>query len=146
MLILVALGLFLVGLCYWTVGARPGSLALVTTLAVLVALSWSREARAEHRVCRLARYLGLPRDLRLRFLPGGIAEESTPEALEPDRTYSFPEIVEILRIDRLTVIRLRPAGGVLIVPDRAFAAPEQRAEFEEWVRAWRSAARRQARS
>ena len=145
MLVLAALGLFLVGLCFHAVGLRPGSLALVTTLVVLAALTWSREARAEHRVCGLARSMGLPRDLRLVFFPGGISEDSTPETPDPDRTFAWSEIVEIFRVDRLTVIRLRPAGGILIVPDRALALPGQRADFDEWIRAWRDSTPGRAR-
>jgi hypothetical protein len=138
MLLLVALGCFLVGTCFHAQGARAGGLALGTTLVVLAALAWAREARFEGQICRLARQMGLPRDLRLVVSPDGITEESDPETADPTRTFAWSEVLGVSRVDHLTVIRLRPAGGVLIVPDSAFATLEARTEFEATIRAYRS--------
>ena len=142
--ILAMLVLFLVGMCYQARGGRSASLALTTTLAVLAMLAWSREARADHRVCRLAREMGLPLDLRLIVSRGGIVEESGSDPPDPRRTFAWSEVVDVSRVDHLTVIRLRPAGGVLIVPDRAFPSTKVREGFLEDARAWRAADSRRA--
>jgi hypothetical protein len=126
-LLLVALGCFLVGTCFHAQGVRAGGLALGTTLVVLAALAWGREARVE-------------RDLRLIVSSEGITEESGPEIDDPARTFAWPEVLDVSRMNHLTVIHLRPAGGVLIVPDSAFASDQRRAEFEEAIRAWRGSA------
>jgi hypothetical protein len=139
-LLLVALGCFLVGTCFHAQGVRAGGLALGTTLVVLAALAWGREARVERCVCRVAGQFGLPRDLRLIVSSEGITEESGPEIDDPARTFAWPEVLDVSRMNHLTVIHLRPAGGVLIVPDSAFASDQRRAEFEEAIRAWRGSA------
>ena len=138
-LILALLGLFLVGMCYRARGGRAASLAMTTALVVLGALAWSREARADHRVCRLAREMGLPLDLRLVVSREGLAEESVSGPFDPGRTFAWSEVVDVSRVDRLTVIRLRPAGGVLIVPDRAFPSARARDDFLDNARACRQA-------
>lgn len=135
--LLLALGYFLVGACFLGPGVRSGMLALGTTLVVVAAFAWVREARFEGCIDRLAREMGLPVDLRLVVTPEGIAEESSDE---PGRTFAWSEVVDVSRIDHLTLIRLRPAGGVLIVPDSAFQSPESRAEFAATLRQWREAA------
>jgi hypothetical protein len=137
LLLLATLGCFLVGICVHARGARAGGLALGTTLAVVAALAWGREAHQEGCVCRLAGQMGLPRDLRLVVSPEGITEESGPEIDDPARTFTWSDVVKVGHVDHLTVIRLRPAGGVLIVPDGAFASPEQRVKFVESMSAWR---------
>jgi hypothetical protein len=138
--ILAILGVFLVGMCYHERGAWSGTLALGATLAVLIALAWSRQAWADRRVCRVARQVGLPSDLRVTVSPEGITKAPGPDPSDPGRTFAWSEVVEVDRIDGLTVIRLRPAGGVLIVPDRAFPTVEARDGFGRSVRAWREAA------
>lgn len=139
-LLLAALGFFLVGICFHAQGARAGGVALGTTLLVVAALAWGREALFERCVCRLARQMGLPRDLRVVVSADGILEESAGDSDDPSRVFAWPDVVDVSRVDHLTVIRLRPAGGVLIVPDSAFAAPEGRLEFEEALRSWRGSA------
>jgi hypothetical protein len=139
--LLFALGCFLVGACFLGHGARSGMLALGTTLVVLATFAWIREARFEGCVERLAQEMGLPRDLRLIVSPEGIAEESEAPSGELGRTFAWSEVVELSRIDHLTLIRLRPAGGVLIVPDSAFESIGSRLEFERTLRKWREAAR-----
>jgi hypothetical protein len=138
--LLIALACFLVGICFHARGARAGGLALGTTLVVLAALAWSREARIERCVCRVAGQIGLPHDLRLVVSSDGIREESGPEIDDPDRTFPWSEVVDMSRVDHLTVIHLLPAGGVLIVPDSAFVSVEGRSKFEETIRAWRKSA------
>ena len=140
LVVLASLGLFLVGTCFRANGVRSGMLALGTTIVVLAALAWWREARFEGCVGRLARQMGIPRELHLVVTTEGIAEESDPETAGPPRIFRWSEVVEVARVDHLTVIRLRPAGGVLIVPDSAFAGPEGRAEFEQVIHAWQGAA------
>jgi hypothetical protein len=140
MALLAALGCFLVGVCFLGHGARSGMLALGTTFVVVAAFAWIREARFEGCVERLARETGLPHDLRLVVSPDGIAEESEAPAGDRARTFAWSEVVEVSRIDRLTLIRLRPAGAVLIVPDSAFESTESRLEFERTLREWREAA------
>ncbi len=139
-LLLVALGVFLVGTCFRTHGTRAGGLALGTALIVLGALAWGRELCFERCVCRVAGQFGLPRDLRLVVSPEGITEESGPEIDDPSRTFAWSEPVALRRVERLTAIHLRPAGAVLIVPDSAFSSEESRDEFEEAALSWREAA------
>jgi hypothetical protein len=139
--LLIALGCFLVGTCFRTHGLRAGGLALGTTLVVVAALAWGREIWFERCVDRLAGQMGLPRDLRLVVTPEGIVEESGTEIDDTGRTFAWSEVVEVSRIDHLTVIHLRPAGGVLIVPDSAFSSPEERTEFETTIQAFRKSGR-----
>ena len=61
--------------------------------------------------------------------------------VDTGRTFAWSEVVEVSRIDHLTAIHLRPAGGVLIVPDSAFNSPEERAEFETTIQAFRDSGR-----
>ena len=139
-MILAALGLFLIGLCYHSHGVRSGTLALVTTIGVVLALAWSRRAWSDRRICRMARELGLPCDVRLAISPGGLAKAPGADPDDPGRTFEWSEVLAVDRLDSLTVIHLHPAGGVLIVPDRAFATTEGRVNLVENIRGWRAAA------
>ncbi len=138
-LAMLALGAFLVGICYQGHGLRAGSLVLGATLAVLTALACAREVRFERRVARLAGLMGLPRTLDLVLSPRGIAEGSDSGVPDPGRTFAWHEVEEIARVDHLTVIRLRPAGGVLIIPDRAFESGSEQIAFEGTLKAWQAA-------
>jgi hypothetical protein len=136
---LLAVGAFLVGTTHQARGVRSIALLLGTTAVVVGALAWDREARVERRIMLLARTLGLPREVDLVVSPEGIVEGSADGSHDPSRTYTWDEVLEIYRIDHLSIFQLRPAGGVLIVPDGAFASPEDRLAFEEHIRAWRLA-------
>jgi hypothetical protein len=140
MLVLAALGLFLIGMCYHSYGFRSGTLALVTTLGVLTALAWSHRAPADRRICRLAHEMGLPCDVRLVVSPEGIVKSPGASPDDPGRTFTWSDVVGFDRLDDLTIVRLRPARSLLIVPDRAFPDAEARAKVAEKVRRWRGAA------
>ncbi len=137
---LAAVGLSLVGSCWRAHGIRPAALALGTTLAVLTALALAREAWSRRRVVRLARDLGIPCDLRLDISPGGIAKAPGEKPSDPGRTFAWSEVVDLTHGHGLTIIRLRPAGGALLIPDRAFPTAEARGRFAADARAWRDAA------
>lgn len=136
---LVGLGLLLFGLCYRSHEAWAVVVALGTTMAVLAAFARLREARSCRRVCRLARDLGVPLDLRVAASTAGIAKDPAPDGSDPGRTFAWSEVVEIGRVDHLTVIRLRPAGSVLLIPDRAFGDDESRERFAGEVLGWHRA-------
>ncbi len=135
LLLLAALGGFLVGICFQAKGGRSGWLAVGSALAVVLGLAGSRRALDERSIGVIARRMGIPRDLRVVVSARGVAEDS-----DPPRTFSWDEVVEVSRNDHQTVIRFRPAGGLLIVPDRAFLATEGRVEFEAAVRSFRDEA------
>lgn len=139
LLTLLAVGAFLVGTSHQAHGVRSSVLLLATTTVVLAALAWDHEARIERRILLLARTLGLPREVDLVVSPEGIVEASANGSLEPSRTFLWSEVLEVFRIDHLRVFQLRPAGGVLIVPDGAFASSEDRLAFADRVQAWRIA-------
>ncbi len=141
-LALAALGLFLIGDCYHSHGFRAGTIALVTTIGVLTALAWSHRAPADRRVCRLARDMGLPCDVRLVVSPEGFVKEPGASPDDPGRTFGWSDVVNVDHFDSVTVVKLRPARSLLIVPDRAFPSPEARAEVVETIREWRKAAGR----
>jgi hypothetical protein len=141
-LILAALGLFLVGICYHARGVRSASLALGTTFAIVAALAWTRQARIDGHICRLAGEMGLPEDFRLAVSPEGIVEEPGADSGDPGRSFGWSEVIAIDRIDGLTVFRLRHGGCLLFVPDRAFPTPAARLDFDERSRAWRKTASR----
>ena len=98
---------------------------------MILGLTWAREARGERRVCRVARLMGIPRKIGLVVSPEGISE-----AMESSFTFAWSEVIRLARMDHLTVIRLRPAGAVLIIPDRAFSSDRERVEFENALRAF----------
>jgi hypothetical protein len=137
---LIAVGLLLFGLCYQSHGIRAVGLAVGTTLAVLLACARLREAGTCRRACRLARDLGVPLDLRLTASALGLVKDPAPDGSDPGRRFGWSEVVEVDRVDHLTVIRLRPAGGVLLIPDRAFPDPEARGQFAARARHWRDSA------
>ncbi len=138
--ILGAIWAFLVGLCFARHGATAGSLALGSSLAVVLFLTWLRRARSDHRVCRLARAMGLPYALRLVVSDQGIVKEPGDDPSDPGRSFAWSEVVEVARVDALTVVRLRPAGALLIVPDRAFPDPEAREALARHAQGWLDAA------
>jgi hypothetical protein len=142
LLILSALGLFLVGVCYHARGIRAGGLAIGTTLGIVAAFVWTRQARIDGHLCRLAGQMGLPEDFRLVVSAEGIVEEPAADSGDPGRSFGWSEVIAIDRIDRLTVLRLRHGGCVLFVPDRVFSTPEAREGFARSIRAWRKAASR----
>ena len=142
LLILAALGLFLVGVCYHARGLRSASLAIGTTLVIVAALAWTRQARIDLHICRLAGEMGLPEDVRLVISAEGIVEEPAADSGDPGRSFGWSEVIAIERIDGLTVFRLRHGGCVLFIPDRVFSTPKARTEFVERCRGWRKAASR----
>ena len=136
---MAAIGAFLVGIRYRGHGLRAGSLVLGATLAVLTAFACAREACFERRVARLAGLMDLPRTLDLILWLEGITEGSDTGVPDPGRTFAWHEVEEIARVDHLTVIRLRPAGGVLIIPNRAFGSTSERIAFEGTSKRWQAA-------
>ena len=136
---MAALGGFLVGVCFHGDGIRAGGIAVGVTLAVIAALALAREVWFERQVHRLARQLGLPRAFRLLLSAEGITELVGPEIDDLARMFAWSEVVQVSRVDHLTVIRLRPASAVLIVPDSAFPSRGRRTEFEHQLQGWRSA-------
>ncbi len=134
LLLLVVLVCLILGTCVQAHGLRVVWLVLGTTLIVVALLAVGREVVREWSICRVARLMGFPRVLRIVVSHDGIFEESGPRLDDAARMFAWSEVVDVSRMDHLTVIRLRPAGGVLIVPDSAFSSPDGRAEFEEAVR------------
>jgi hypothetical protein len=141
-LILLALGAFLVGACYHAQGIRAVGLAIATTLGIVAALAWNRQSRIDSHICWLAGQMGLPEDFRLVVSSEGIAEEPSADSGDPGRSFGWSEVIALDRIDSLTVFRLRHGGCVLFIPDRVFPTPKARAEFVDRCRAWRKAASR----
>jgi hypothetical protein len=142
---LVAIGLLLFGLFYWSHGFRSVGLMLVTFLAVLGALGWLRWSGYCRRECRLAHDVGVPLDLHLSVSPSGITKDASADDSDPSRTFAWSEVLEIGRVHHMSVIHLRPAGGVLLIPDRAFPDDQARNEFETEVRGWQRAERLEVR-
>jgi hypothetical protein len=136
----VAIGLLWFGLSYRSNGARSAVLMLVTFLAVVGALGWLRWSGFCRWECRLAHDVGVPLDLHLSISPAGITKDASADDSDPSRTFRWSEVVEVGRADHLTIIRLRPAGGVLLIPDRAFLDEPARIEFETRARGWQRAA------
>ena len=137
---LAAIGLLLFGLFYRSHGVRSVGLMLVTFLAVLGAMGWLRWSRHCRQECRLAHDMGVPLDLHVSVSPSGITMDAPADDSDPSRTFGWSEVVEIGRVHHLTVIRLRPAGGVLLIPDRAFPDDQARNEFENQIQGWQTAA------
>ncbi len=140
MIPLLALGLLLFGLCWRSHGFRPVGRAIAATAAVLGGFAWLREARTCRRACRMARDLGIPLDLRLTVTPEGITQEPAPDGSDPGRTFAWSQVAGIDRVDPMTVIRLQPAHGVLLIPDRAFADAAAAGQFAARARDWQRAA------
>ena len=141
-LTLAALALFLIGICYHARGVRSASLALGTTFAIVAALVWTRQARIDGHICRLAGDMGLPEDFRLVLSAEGIVEEPGADSGDPGRSFGWSEVIAIDRIDGLTVFRLRHGGCLLFVPDRAFATARNPPRIRQAARAWRKAGSR----
>jgi len=138
-LLLVVLGMFLVGACFRGHGTRPGMLALGTTAAILAGFAWWRGFRAGSCACRVARDLGVPCDLRLKVSARGIAKAPGRDSSDPGRSFAWSEVVAAKRTQGLFVFHLRPAGAVLLVPDRALGKDEAIADFARKTRAWLTA-------
>jgi hypothetical protein len=136
LLLVLAIGLFLFGLIYRSHGVRSVALMLAVSLTVLGALGWLRRARYSGKECRLARDVGIPLDIHLSVTAGGITKDESADESDPSRTFHWSEVVEIVRVDHLIAIRLRPAGAVLLIPDRAFRDDLARDRFETQIRAW----------
>ena len=137
---LAAVALLLFALCYRANGFRSVVLMLATFLAVMGLLGWLRWSGFCRWECRLAHDVGVPLDLHLSVSPTGITKGASADDSDPSRTFAWSEVVAVGRADHLTVIRLRPAGGVLLIPDRAFLDEPARIEFETRVRGWQKAA------
>jgi hypothetical protein len=137
---LAPVALLLFALCYRANGVRSVALMLATFLAVLGVLGWLRWFGFCRWECRLAHDVGVPLDLHLSVSPAGITKGASADESDPSRTFVWSEVVEVERVDHLTVIRLRPAGGVLLIPDRAFLDEPARVEFEARARDWQRAA------
>lgn len=142
MLAPAALGGLLFGLCLGAHGARAAGVAIGATLGVLAAIAWLRRSWACRCSCRLAREAGVPLGLRLTASDRGLVKDPAPDGSDPGRTFEWPEVTEVDRVDHLTVFRLRSAGSVLLIPDRAFADAGARERFVDQVRDWRRYAAR----